>query len=146
MFDRLKLAIYNLKFILTDADLLAMRFALNIGSISWAVWVAVSMIMFPSTLDDFDLPFVDAQLPMLATLFAIHGTVGVIALLLHQRNRFWIILGSMYGALLWTISLNIITIVRFSEQSLPMGGAHWLAAFIAWWIFIHDIFGRNNNE
>ena len=34
MLDWVRLAISNLKFILTDADLLAMRFALNIGSIS----------------------------------------------------------------------------------------------------------------
>ena len=132
MLDWVRLAISNLKFILIDADLLAMRFALNIGSISWAAWVLASMILFPGTLDDFDLPFIQSHLPLLAVLFTIHGTVGVIALLLHQHQRFWIIMGSMYGALLWTISLNIITVVRIAEQSLPMGGAHWLAAFIAW--------------
>ena len=104
------------------------------------------MILFPGTLDDFDLPFIQSHLPFLAVLFTIHGTVGVIALLLHQHQRFWIIMGSMYGALLWTISLNIITVVRIAEQSLPMGGAHWLAAFIAWWILIHDIFGKGSKD
>lgn len=142
MLDRVNLILSNLRYILFDADILSMRFALNIGSIFWAFWVVASNLAYPNTLDDFDLPYVDAHLQLLAALFATHGIIGVTALLLHQRNKILVVLGSMYGALLWTISLNIIVLVRASEHTLPMGGAHWLVAIIAWWIFIRDAFGR----
>jgi len=146
MLDRIKLSTANLSYILAEADLLAMRFALNIASILWAVWVALTIWVYPGTIDDYDLSFVDGHLGVLAGMFLIHGVVGVTALLLKQKNRFWIMLGSMYGAALWTVSLDLILLARIADQTLPMGGAHWLAAIIAWWIFMRDIFGKEQYE
>ena len=142
MITGLKLAILNAKYILFSADVLAMRFALAVGSVFWASWIGLSYFVYPGTLDDFDLPFGEARLVAWAMLFFIHGVSDVTALLTGCHNKKWAILRSMIGAALWTVSLDIVLLVRLSENTLPMGGAHWLAAIIAWWIFMRDIFGK----
>ena len=144
---QIKLALSNLRYILTQSDLLAIRFALDFGSLMWAFWIVTTLAIFPNAIDDYStLIYASINLPVWAILFAIHGTVGVIALLLKQRNKFWIMVGSGFGALLWTASLNIILLTRIAEHSLPMGGAHWMASFIAWWIFLRDCYGHYQDE
>ena len=141
-----KLALSNLKFIFLHADLLAMRFALALGSLIWASWVLFACFVFPGSLDDFDLPFAQARLIMWAVVFFIHGIAEIIAILTHSINRTWSIVRAMVGAMLWTVSLDIILLVRLSEDTLPMGGAHWYAALVSWWVFMRDIFSKAQNE
>ena len=112
----------------------------------WSIWVVVVVLAFPEAANDYDLEFVNSHLKFFASLFFVYGGVGVIALLLKQQHRGWIRIGSMFGALLWTISLDLIVLVRLSEHTLPMGSAHFLAAAIAWWIFIRDIFSKDLHE
>jgi len=146
MKDVIKLVWSNFKFIIAKSDLTSMRLALYTGALMWSIWVVVVLLVFPEAANDYDLEFVDSHLQFFAFLFFAYGGVGAIALLLKQQHRGWITIGSMFGALLWTISLDLIVLVRLSEHTLPMGSAHFLAASIAWWIFIRDIFSKDLHE
>lgn len=141
-----KLVLSNLKFILLHSDLLAMRFALACGSVLWASWVLFACFVYPGILDDYDLPFGEARLIAWAVLFFIHGVAEISAILTHCYCKTWSIIRAMLGATLWTVSLDIILLVRLAENTLPMGGAHWFSAAVAWWIFMRDIFSRGQYE
>ena len=133
---------FNLGFILARSDRSAVRMALYIGSLMWAIWGAVVVIAAPATIHGYIIMIKAMPLWGWALLFFIHGSVGILTLLLEQTNRALIILGSMFGAALWMISLNLVLLSHIADGILPMGGAHWMAVIIAWWIFIRDCYGR----
>ena len=141
-----KLALSNLKFILLHADLLALRFALAVGSVVWSSWVLFACFVYPGILDDYDLPFGETRLIAWAVLFFVHGATEISAMLTQCQNKAWSMIRTMLGATLWTISLDIVLLVRLAENTLPMGGAHWFAAIVAWWIFMRDIFSKGQYE
>lgn len=140
--DRLKLSISNLLYILFKSDLLALRFVLCVGSIMWATWALVTAFFLLPSFGVYQTIFGGFPFEVWPMMFAIHGTVGVTCLLLKQTHRPMIVMGSMFGAALWTASLNMVVVARLAESTLPMGGAHWIAAIIAWWIFIRDCYGN----
>jgi len=115
---------------------------LSVGSIAWAIWALVVTQFSPNIAKEYNILFDAFPIFGWAFLFLLHGIVGIIALLLKQSNRSLIIIGSMYGAALWTVSLNLVILSHLADGTFPMGSAHWMMSTVAWWILFRDCFGE----
>ena len=140
----LRLARDNLKFILLASDLIAIRFTLAVGSLMWVIWGIMAHFYYLITAFSFTNGDHFASIPvwLCVFLFLVHGVGGLVSILLHIRCRWFMILGSMYGVILWTASLILISLVRTQmlDSVLPVGSPHWLAVVMAWWIFVRHLF------
>jgi len=107
------------------------------GSVLWVLWVLLTTIPGPA-FSHLREGYEAMHVTWWAVLFAMHSVIGSYTLLTNSKSAKLALGSSILGVLAWTSSTIIITTVRLNEGGFPMGGAHWMAMIIAWWIFLRD--------
>lgn len=143
----LKAAFSNLRILVGYTDLTALKLSVALGSLLWMVWAIIAAWAdnyYIQVTAPYQLMFDTAPLWVWGTAFAIHGFGSLYTTLLHLHGKWSSIGWSGFGALIWTFNADLILVARLHEHSLPLGGAHWLVAILAWWIFLRQCINPND--
>ena len=128
--------------IIIRGDITTLRLMVSMGSIIWFVW-SMLQYLFPETYIDNQILFSNVNIHWWSAAFLAHGFLSMGLLLTQSENKRLWVLTSIVGAMLWSISLNLVIASRIIVGVLPMASsAHWIVAMMAWWILLRDSYGK----
>ncbi len=137
----LKTAKENLKYVLMSNGTDISTLILGLGSLLWSVW-ALIMIISISFFSGVNTTLHASAIGFWGLLFFIHGVWSTINVIYNIEEIISVIANAALGAILWTSSSIIIIVARISDNSLPMGSAHYIPVFLAWWIVWRNVFNK----
>ena len=128
--------------IILRSDLTPIKFIVTLGSGVWFFW-ALLLAFFPNSYEDHVLLFANINAQWWEAAFSAHFLVGMGILLSKNEHKRINVLVAIYGAILWSVSLNLIIASRIIVGVLPMASAaHWMMASMAWWILLRESYGK----
>jgi len=139
LFTMARLTFKEFKYSALNSDTIPIRLALMIGSIIWVLWAILASNQFPM-FEGFSHDSVnDRVVIQCGVLFTAHVVLSWFGVFYNVNNRYIAAIGSGVGVIAWVSSALIITVSRLNEQALPMGGAHFITASMACWLFYRDL-------
>jgi len=134
-----RLTFQEFKYSAIHSDTMPVRIALMIGSLLWIVWAILASNQFPIFTGVSHDSINDRITIQCGILFATHVVLTWFGVFYNASNRYIVAIGSGVGVIAWSSSALIITLTRLQEQALPMGGSHFITAFMACWLFYRDL-------
>lgn len=134
-----RLTFQEFKYSARHSDTMSVRLALMIGSLLWVLWAVLASNQFPIFEGISHDSINDRVTIQCGVVFAVHVVLTWGGIFYNASNRYLAAIGSGIGVIAWTSSAFIITLTRLHEQALPMGGSHFITAFMACWLFYRDL-------
>lgn len=145
--EYLKLAVNNLRFILSKADLMTIRLVLSLGSLCWGyMWLHEWLDPQSFFADNYTTYKILRTFPAQcwATGYLVHGVASLVGLLLKCQTKWMILFDNALGALLWTGSASMMLFVYWGLHINPPAAllTHMIVSLFSLWLLIRTPYAR----
>jgi hypothetical protein len=136
----------NLAIMMEPSQNLLVRFMLSIMSLSWALFLTLTIIHDGKAMVSPTQELLNSVVPAIwwVILHSIQGTFGIAGTLMGVRSRLFAIFDSFLAALLWSCSTSVMMVgyLSLGHDIPPVWSAQIVMTVFAIWSLIGTRYGR----